>query len=851
MLKHIYRAIILIAVFAGALYYFSRDIKEVVFDIDNTTEMTAATFPLITIKTGDSIVNRLHGYSTSLAANTFWEAVTPLDEDQTFEVQFDKDGPEIKKLNYELREFVGNELIETNSVSVFEDSGDYQTAKIKLNTQLDKDKEYAVKITLITSKSEKIYYYQRVKIYEEAHLKDKLDFVMYFHDTILNKDKAEDIIKYLEPSNDADNTTLAYVNINSSFDLVCWSGLTPTVLTDIIPTVKEIYTDTASIELDYYIQAEAEGTPERYHVTEFYRVRYSADRMYLLNYERYMESVFDVGLADVAKNELKLGITSDYEIPYKAGADATKLAFVRDKDLYFYDLSENKITKVFTFRQDEPDYLRDYYDQHDIRILTMDAEGNIDFLVYGYMNRGQYEGRVAVILYRYIRAEQRIEELVYIPVEEPYQTLKENMGELAYLNSSEVFYIQMHDTIYSYNLITRKLSEIATGVDKDQVVVLSDINYVVWQDQADLTKSKNVYIMDLESGKTETISAKEGYNIRLLGKIDNNIIYGFVKDGNIISLVDGSILVPLSTVNIASVDKKVLKNKNYGSENYYITGITVKDNVIDIKRVKKVEEEGRITYLPASDDNIMNQEKQETAYVDIASRTTEDQLLTQYYMTLPSSFVMKAVPKVLTTVNTVIDQDPTVRLTEAGMKQIYYYPYVTGGIAGAYENAADAIVIARQGIGEVLNSNRQLVWERGVKTTTGTITRFENMKWTASSENTVEACLKLVLEYQGVQVSTNSLNISGSSAYEKFKTYSKHTPVRLTGISLEDAFYYICKGRPVIAMTDSENAVVIYGYDTFNILVINPAKSTVSKMGIQDATAMFGAAGNIFLSYLE
>ena len=58
----------------------------------------------------------------------------------------------------------------------------------------------------------------------------------------------------------------------------------------------------------------------------------------------------------------------------------------------------------------------------------MDAEGNVNFMVYGYMNRGQYEGRVAIVLYKYIRADQRIEELVYIPVDEPYQRLKENMG---------------------------------------------------------------------------------------------------------------------------------------------------------------------------------------------------------------------------------------------------------------------------------------------------------------------------------------------------------------------------------------------------------------------------------------
>ncbi len=850
MLKHIYRIIILIAIFAVALYYFSRDIKEVVFDLDNTTVMGTATFPLITIKTGDCTVNMLHGYNTNMDANKLWEAVTMLGTDQTFTIQFGKDGPEIKKLNYEVREFVGNGLIESDSISVFEEDGDNETAKITLNSELVSEKEYAVKITLITSKSEKIYYYQRIKIYQEAHLKDKLDFVMSFHNTIMNKDESQDIIKYLEPNSSADNTTLAYVNIHSSYDMVCWGDLTPKVLTDIVPTVKEIYEDTASIELDYFIKAEVAGATEQYRVTEVYRVRYSPDRMYLLNYERHMESVFDINLASIDKSELKLGITTDDTVSYRVGSDNTKLAFVRDKELYFYDLSENEITKVFTFRQNTPDYLRDYYDQHDIRILNMDAEGNVNFLVYGYMNRGQYEGRMAVILYRYIRAEERIEELVYIPVEEPYQNLKENLGELSYLNSSDIFYIQMYDTIYAYDLITKKITVVATGINRDQILVMSDTNYVVWQETSDLNNSKNLRIMNLETGATDTISADNGYNIRLLGKIDNNIIYGFVNNKNITSLQDGSVLAPLSSVKIASVDKKILKSKSYAKEGYYITGITVKDNVIELRRAQKITQDGKTEFISAPKDNIMNQEKSEEALIKI-SPVNSEQVLTEYYMTLPKGFVMKKMPKILTTVNTVISKDPTVRLPETEQKQLYYYPYIAGGIAGAYENAAEAIQIAREDIGVVLNSNRQLVWERGITATSYTISRFENMTWTPSTANTIESCLKLVLDYQGAAVPESKLDTSASSAYEVLKNYSKYTPVRLTGITLNDALYYIAKGRPVIALTDSDNAVIIYGYDTFNIMLLDPANSNVKKMGIQDSTELFESAGNVFLSYLE
>ena len=848
MLKQIYRGIILIIVFVAALYYFSGDIKEVVFSMDNTTTMEDATFPLVTIKTGNNTINQLHGYSSNLDANKIRESVTPLDLNQTFEVVIDQKEYEIKKLNYEIREFTLNSLIETDSISVFEDDGDVKTAKIKLKAELSAEKEYAVKLTLITSKSEKIYYYQRIKIYENAHLPDKLDFIMEFHNAIMDKTTAVQIIRYLEPSNDVDNTSLASVNINSSFDLVSWGNLKPTILTEIVPFVKEIYQDTASVELSYIAQAEIAGVVETYRVTEFYRVRYSTDRMYLLNYERHMESIFDASLASVAKNELKLGITTDFETPYEAGDDATKIAFVRDGALWFYDLAKNEITQVFSFRQKDTDYIRDLYNQHDIRILNMDAEGNMDFLVYGYMNRGQYEGRVAIILYRFIRAESRTLELVYIPVDEAYPTLKDNLGELSYVNSKEVFYFQIYNTIYSYNMITKKLSEIATDISKDQVVVLKNMNSVVWQENADPKRSNHIYIMNMETGGKETITAKQGYNIRLMGKIDSNIIYGYVDKKDVTSMIDGSILAPLSMVEIASVDKTVLKS--YTKQGYYVSGIVVKDNIVELRRVQKVNENGTVYYTLAEPDHIINQKKTENSLLGVTARVTE-QALNEYYMTFPNSLIMGEQPKVLSTVSTVISEDPTIRLTKARQTQLYYYPYIMGGIAGAFENAADAIKVASVGVGVVLDSNNQMIWERGEKSTKNIISRFEDMSCSASGGKTVESSIMLMLSYQGVDVGLDQLSIKNSSAYAVLEKYSKYTPIRLTGVTLDNVLYFVSKGRPLIAMTDINDAVIIYGYDSYNIMVINPATGKKAKMGIQDSANLFEAAGNVFLSYLE
>lgn len=849
MLKYIYRIIILLGVFVASLAYFSKDIKEIVFEVDNTIIMENATFPLVTINSENVEINLLHGYSSNLDANKIREVVTPIGLDQSFEVMIDQKDYDIKKLNYEIREFKNNELIESDSVSVFDEVDDKKMAKIKFRSELIPEKEYAVKITLITSKSQKMYYYTRVKQYENAHLQEQLDFVMHFHNSIKDKEKAQDIRQYLEFDSKMDATSLAYVNIHSEFDLITWGNLSPKILTKVVPSIIEIYSDIALVRLDYFLEAEIDGTAQHFQVAEFYRVRFSTNRMYLLNYERYMEALFDPRLASVAKSELKLGISNDYEVPYVASADKKKLAFVRNRELWFYNLDENEMVKVFSFVQEKTDYLRDRYDQHDIRILNMDAEGNMDFIVYGYMNRGQYEGRVAIVLYHYIRAENRIEELVYIPVDEPYQTLKENMGEFAYVNSRDVFYFHIYNNIYAYDLITRKLSALASDAHKDRVVVLNDLRHVAWQDSSDPKEAQNIYIMDLESGEIQTIRTLEGYRILLMDKIDANIIYGFAREEDIITRDDGQIMAPLSIVEIASVDKKVLKR--YEVSGYYVSDLQVKDNLVELSRVKKVVTGNRITYQPSSPDYIMNQIRSAAPLLTVSTRVTE-QALTELYLSMPSGFTMAEIPKQLTTVNTVIYQDPTIRLTDITQQdQMKYYPYIMGRIAGSYQEAAGAVAVARDKIGVVLNSNMQLVWERGIKTNSHVIHKFENMNWTVTSDRTLESCLELLLSYQGIKVPKEQLSLKKQSAYDILEKHSKYTPVSLTGITLDDALYYVTIGRPVIAMTNSEDAVLIYGFDAFNIMVINPKQNTRSKMGIQDSTQIFENAGNIFISYLD
>ena len=857
MLKQIYRIIILIIIFIASLYYFSKDIKEVVFDIDNTTTMEETTFPLVTLRTEGRNINLLRGYSSNLDANSIREALLPIGSDQTYELIIDQKDYDIKKLNFELREFSQNELIEKGSVSVFDEDGNQKVARINLDSALIKDREYAVKITLITSESKKMYFYHRIKKHDTTNLVDKLDFVMEFHHAIKDKDKAEDYKRYLEPDGKKDNTSLAKVDIHSSFDLITWGNLKPEFITNVIPTVVENYTDMGSIVLDYIVRANVSGIPELYRVKEYYRIRYSSDRMYLLNYERRMEALFDIDLASVSKSQLKLGITNDPTTEHLSSPDKMKFAFVRSKELWYYSLDENEIVKVFSFRQEDTDYIRDIYDQHDIKILNMDAEGNLDFMVYGYMNRGQYEGRVALVMYEYIQSQGRIEEKVYIPLDEPYQTLKENLGAFAYVNSLDVFYFHIYNSIYSYDLITRQITELADNTRKEDIVVFYDEGYVAWQESSNPWEANNIMIMDIETGEIQMIQAETGYKILLLDKIDSNLIYGYVSEDDITVQIDGAIISPMSRIEIASTEMNVIKP--YYREGYFITGLEVKDNTIELFRATEQIIDGRKIFTASTNDYIMNHSVAKTPYLSITTRITED-ALTEYYLQLPSGFVMEEVPEKLITVNTVISEDPTLRLSKnkhnimkedaSKTNNNMYYAYIQGELEGSYYEAAEAIAIADNGVGVVLDSSFKLVWERGIKANRYVISRFEDLELSAT-DSTIDGCIRLLAKYLGKNLDKISFDLEKTSAYEILINHLDVQPISLTGATLDQVLYHVSMGRPVIAITGHRDAVLIYGFDAYNIFMIDPKQGKTIRMGIQDSTQLFEKTGNVFISYLS
>lgn len=847
-MKFRFRLLIVLAVFIGALAFFGGGVRQTLF---STTAMVVpmnnSTLPTVSIDVDGIGLNRLHGYVSNLDSMIVRETITPITGERTFTVLIEENESVVKKLKYEIFNSDGRE-VESDSFTVLDVEEGPKQVRIALKETMKSGKEYIAKITLITNQSKRIYYYTRLKMYDEGHLYEKLEFVQNFHNTLIDgsEQEREKLKKYLESSRASDNSTHAYVNIKSSFNMVNWGDLNPIVVWEDLPTIIEFYESMATIELRYVVLIETENGSEYYTVKEHFRIQYTALRTYLYNYERTMEALFDVSNTSLSKDEFMLGITNETDAETGASPSCKYLGFVYGRELMLYDVEANTLMKVFSFRQADGDYARSYYDQHEVRLLRIHDNGDTDFMVCGYMNRGEYEGRVGIILYRYIHADERIEEQLYIPVNSSYQLLRADMNDFAYLGQQDVFYFSVYDAIYAYDLTTRRLKVLANNLPVSGPVYVEEENYLAWQDAAEDAEAKNVFVLDLTTGNIHPITTSDGEHIKLYGRINNNIIYGFSYEKDMWMKADGSRSYPAYKLCIEDGHGNILKT--YSGDGVYIDDVSIGPNIITMHRVKR-SAGGTVSYVEVEDDTILNRLEEIIRPVTLTKRVT-DKILTEYYVSLPAGIDITKVPALKVALSTVINYETTTRVSEPDEHTDRFYAYSFGTIVCADTSPAEAVIAADEAVGTVIDSAGRLVWERGIKaarTENAGIKSFD----AGVTYNSAQAAMKMLLTYKNLDVEPTDYDSSTMCISDYLNDVMKTSVLNLTGCTLDEVLYYVYKQRPVIAIEPDGNACVITGYDAVSITVYEPAKKKSVRYQLKDAVSMFDEAGNIFVSYTD
>lgn len=842
MVKYLYKTIVLIVVFAAALFFFGQRLESDVYEEGMVFEMGKESLPYLTLTAQNIKMNRLYGYNGPIEDNIVRESITPLGTSKKIKIDINGGEVRLTKLHYDVVDKSGGDVYYSGDVNAI-DAGAHEL-ELFLDYGFKTSTEYILALTATTDTGRKVHYFTRLKYYaEDSNLSHKLQFAMKFHEDTFSKSKAEELGRYLEPDGTSANDTLAKVNIKSDSDLVTWGALSPKKISKVVPVIKEYNMETACFQLNYFVEGKTSSGKEIFRVNEFYRVRYASGSSYLLNFERSMEAVFNPKFTSVQKNQIKIGITNEMDMGILEHEKTHALYFSRDGDLYCYDMDKNKntITKIYSSFSENAAYEYRETGEQGIRLLKADEEGNLYFAVYGYFPRGQYEGKVAIVLYRYDRGEGKLNELVYLPMDTTFQQLRQDFNSYGYVSERNVYYFMVANVVYSYNMEARRLTKVAENITDRGFKVMRQSNCYVWSDSLEKGYGEEITIFHLETEKKVVIpKAAKGEYIRLLGVINDDVIYGCVKKKDVASTKVGDPLVPCYKMVIADNEGSV--SKSYARKNLYITGVQVEGNVMTLSRVKKEKDRH---FRKISEDSILNQTEVKVSAYSLKSRVTSG-TLTEWYIGFPLNFTMENIPDYKVAEDELITGGRSVHLDD--LKVPKYYVYALGKITGAYENPAEAILRADEQMGVVISGSHKIVWERSGSFLMNSIAGIEMYKASDKVSN-LSACTYMVLKANHFSVSPQKLSAKKLSIYQMLQQYMSE-PVDLSGVTLEQALYFVSSDKYVIGMTGNSTAVVISGYDTKTVTVYNPQSGKKETLSRTQAEEMFKNGGNRFVSWL-
>ena len=742
--------------------------------------MTTATLPIVSMVCDDMVVNTLHGYIISMDGRYMRDSVTPIGDGRKISFTIDMYDNIIAGISYELRSLDTTRLIEKTNVTDYYVSNGKADGTFKVSGMIDEEEEYLLIIKLVTERHGEINYYTRVIMQDEINVAEHINFVEGFSESTLDKEKAEEYLPYLEPKSSSDNSNLGKVNLYSSFTNVTWGNLEVERVTVPIVTIKELLGDVGCYELNYKVRAKnSNGVYQYYNVSEYFRVRKGVNVMYLYVYERNMEQIFDCSTGGVTATRINLGIDSDLNVNTNCSPTGSFVSFVKERNLWLMDMNNNQMILIMSFESGSDSDVRDVFNENNIEIVSTGKDGNVLFLVYGYMNKGDHEGEVGTALYQYQYDSNIVKELVFVTSDMPYQILKGQVGKFAYITEDNIIYLMVEDSIYTITTDSNEYIQLANNLQTGNFIINSDNNIVAWHENGSIYEENSIRVINVADKKDYKIKAPENDYVKVIGFIEDDLIYGVAHSSDIYEDEFGNTVFPMYKIVVDIYDEE--EDEVYEKQGIYIKEISISNNMLMLKRMTKDESN---KFVETTNDQIINKIDNSRATIELSTIATDlksTELILKFAYTVTSDNTLtKVFPE---NIEFVYSND--MGKTDEEIDDTNYYVYGNGNMIMTTTSIVTAIKEASKEYGVVVYGNGNYVWARLSK-----------------------------LDNKVVPSATDAASPHYASIAEVLKDDNIDT-IDVSGIDIEDALYYITKEMPILVNLPERGIVSISGYSGY------------------------------------
>lgn len=410
--------------------------------------------------------------------------------------------------------------------------------------------------------------------------------------------------------------------------------------------------------------------------------------------------------------------------------------------------------------------------------------------------------------------------------------------------------MMMDSTIYEMNLSTRQCRVIASNLEGDSFRVSEDGKMLAWTEEGNPYEAQSMQFMNLMNGRRTTIEAGYGEYIRPLGFMGDDLIYGTAERSDVAVDSSGRIFFPMHTIRIQDETENILKE--YAVPDIYVTSCSVEENQIMLYRVRKELDEtsGELVYVEDNNDQIMYSKKEDIGK-NLVERVVVDVMETLTQIAVKSDINTDAL-QLLTPREVLFEGENRIELPEQTESVKRFFVYTIRGLTEVYTEEAMAVNAAYEAAGVVTDDTGNYVWYRGNRVTRNQIMKITGGEMADDTTSQLAVCLNTILEFEGVNRSTQYMLDSGMTTVEILQQNIPDIRVLdLTGCTLDAILYYTNQDIPVLTTMEDGSALLIIGFNELNIVVMDPKDGTVYKVGMNDATAMLEENGNRFITYMR
>lgn len=790
-------ALIVLAIIAAAVLLFLSHKKKQEEALVKYEAMTAASLPTIEFEFAGHEVNLLRGYTDEQDINYVRRSIYVLQDTFDIPVRVNLYGNEISSLSYKVIDNENESLIQESSADDISINNDVLSCTFRIDNLIEDGRDYIVDITLVDANERTVHYYTRIIKDAQTSIAAQIDLALKFNDCLYNAndDEAEAFIMSALATNYwyNDNTDFSDITLYSSMSGITWGTMKMSKYTQPEIEILDVDGEIGHVMMNYIATRKEAGKAEYYFVSEYYRLRVTESYEYVLDYERTVDQLFDpTGEDAIGTKSAKLGVISDKDVNMMCNRAQNLSCFVANNTLWAMETDTKTLKKIFTFSLGISDD-RGNYDQHDIRIIKVSDEGDIQFVVFGYMNAGLHEGKVGIGLYIYHADTQEVEEEVFIPAVLPYEILKTAVGDLFYLNSQNNLYVMMGR--YLYKIVPDSdVAEMVTDclIDGTYIIHAED-RIIAWQNEGKVNDATGITVLDMEEERSYQVSADSGCAVKVLGFLNAELVYGQGKMGETYLDPNETELLLMSDMYV--INDKLQVQTVVSAGDGFFTGAVDEYNRVTLSKVAKrnsvkeeettpaeisedeeTDEEIDLTseYVPSDDYTLFANEIDAYPAMEHYSEF-EEVKRTVYFVVFADSTTSAGELKLNQQAKVMFTDERTVDIMNIFEDSGRYYVYAKGRVIHLDESAADAIILAYDQRGLVLSSDGRLFYKRG-------------------------------LIPDSVELSQVSLDL----AYRKIE---QDKLINVTGISLTEAMYFTGAKIPIVWELD-DVSYLFFGYDS-------------------------------------